>query len=246
MKIHNNGSFSIYFGDAHDNLMPAYYFNLVATAQSLLDLSSFASLKGALRLNAAMFLHQTHSNKGVIVDHAFLEQALPFKVSGDYLITREKKVGIGVMTADCLPIIMYDTKNNATAVIHAGWRGSVIGVAVKALEHMQEAYGTRPEDIRVFFGPSARVCCYEVSSDFERHIEGFSYAHKTQVIIERDNKLFFDLSLFNRLQLEAIGINPQAISREYNLCTMCNNQFYSYRRDGENAGRQMTVICLNG
>lgn len=242
MFIRSSSRFLIYFGDAGDGLMPAYYLNL--SDVPLLNLPSFAALKGALGAEQALFLHQTHSNKGLVVNQDSLVRVRPFKEEGDYLVTNEKRVGVGVMTADCLPIFFYDKMHHAVAAIHAGWRGSVIGIAVKALECMREEYGTRPEDVRVFFGPSAGVCCYEVSPDFTVNLEGFSYADKERVLVARDNKLFFDLALFNWLQLEAAGVKAEAISAEYNLCTICNHQFYSYRRDGEVAGRQMSVICL--
>lgn len=241
MLIHKNSQFFIYFGDAQDGLMPQYYLNLPNTP--LLELEPFSEIKEKLGLKDLMFLHQTHSDQGLVVNQACLAINRPFKAEGDYLTTNINHVGIGVMTADCLPILFFDKNNNAIAAIHAGWKGSVLGVAIKALERMQEVYGTKSEDVIVFFGPSARVCCYEVSHDFESHLEGFSKVDRKQVFIEKENKFFFNVPLFNQLQLEAAGVKKEAISTEYNLCSMCNKTFYSSRRD--NSGRQMTVICLN-
>ena len=240
MFSHKADHFSIYFGGVQDQLMPAWYLNLPDTP--LLELAPFSRLKASFGLHDLMFLHQIHSDKGVLVDQDCLGINRPFKVDGDYLVTAMKHVGIGVMTADCLPIMLYDSQNKSVAAIHAGWRGSVAGIAVKALEHMQEACGTQPSAITVFFGPSARVCCYEVSKGFEEHLAGFSWLDKQQVLVQRDNKLFFNVPLFNQLQLEAAGVANAAISTEYNLCTMCDSSFYSSRRD--NSGRQMTVIWL--
>lgn len=243
MFIHKNSLFSLYFGDAQDGLMPAYYLNL--PHKPLLEIEPFSELKGELSLKSLMFLHQTHSDQGLVLDERTMAIACPFKEDGDYLTTNMPHAGIGVMTADCLPIALYDTKNKAIAIIHAGWKGSVLGVAIKALERMQEVYGTHPESVSVFFGPSALVCCYEVSRGFESHLEGFSWINKQQVFIERDDKLFFNVPLFNQLQLEAAGIKREFINSEYNVCTLCDSSFYSHRRDGQNAGRQMTVVCLN-
>jgi YfiH family protein len=242
MIIHKSSHFSVYFGDAQDGLMPVYYLNLPDTP--LLELEPFSKLKAKMGLKDLIFLHQTHSERGSIVTPDFLAKNRPFKTEGDYLVTGIMQVGIGVMTADCLPIVFFDTIHHAIAVIHAGWRGSVLGVAIKALETMQEAYGTKPEDVAVFFGPSALGCCYEVSADFGNHLEGLSQPDKAQVLVERDSKFFFDNSLFNQLQLQAAGIRKEAINAEYNLCTMCDSAFYSHRRDREAAGRQMTVINL--
>lgn len=239
MFIHKADHFALYFGGVQDQLMPAWYLNLPEA--SLLEIDPFSKLK-IFGLHDLMFLHQTHSDEGLTVNQDSLRTCRSFKVGGDYLITNMKQVGIGVMTADCLPILFYDSGSKSVAAIHAGWRGSVAGIAVKALERMQEAYGAHPKDVTVFFGPSARVCCYEVSRGFENNLAGFSWMDKQQVLVERDNKLFFNVPLFNQLQLEAAGVTNAAISTEYNLCTMCDRSFYSSRRD--NSGRQMTVIWL--
>lgn len=234
--------FSIYFGTAQDKLMPAFYLNL-PPEPFILDIEPFSKLRKAMHLEELMFLHQTHSDKGVVIDEPTLIQSRPFKLDGDFLITQLNHVGIGVMTGDCLPIVYHDRVHNVAAIAHAGWRGSVLGVAVKTIERMYETYGTKADQLSVFFGPSAKVCCYKVSADFKQHLEGF--AHPEKVLIEHGNELYFDLPGFNRLQLEAIGIKKEAIHLDYNCCTMCKDDvFYSHRRQGELAGRQMTVVCL--
>jgi len=230
----------IYFGDSQDALMPAYYLNL--PDKPLITLPPFDKLKAKIHARQAFFLHQTHSDQGLVVDQANLGTIRSFKPEGDFLITALPQVAIGVMTADCLPIVYYDAKNMIVAATHAGWRGSVLGIAVKTIERMQEVYGTQVKDIQVFFGPSAHVCCYEVQPDFEQHLTGFLEGKK--FLIKRSNKLFFDVPGFNRMQLEALGIPSEHIYEEYAQCTMCKGGFCSARGGGQEACRQMTVICL--
>lgn len=220
--------------------MPAFYLNLLD--QPLLTLAPFSNLKKSMHLEYLQFLHQTHSDQGTVIGKKNIEALRPFKQNGDFLVTNVSHVGIGVMTADCLPIVLHDRLANVVAVVHAGWRGAVIGVAVKALERMREEYGTDPQNVVVFFGPSAKACCYKVGDDFESSLAGFAYSDK--VMQKHGDNWYFDLPGFNRLQLEAAGIKKEAFHLNYNYCTMCDHSFYSYRRQGEQAGRQMTVVCL--
>lgn len=232
MLLHHNPLFRIYFGDARDKIFPSV---------SLEEKS--ALLKKQMEIQALVFLHQVHGTQGEYIfdqEHAADLQSL--SADGDYLITSTPHIGIGILTADCLPIICYDTFNQAVAIIHAGWRGSVQGIALVTLNKMQQEIGTKLENVRVFFGPCAKVCCYQVTPDFLAHLEPFAFAD--QVIKHQNSSLFFDVPLFNRLLLEDYGIARNAFQLQYNYCTIEDSSFYSYRRQGSQAGRQMTVACL--
>jgi copper oxidase (laccase) domain-containing protein len=106
---------------------------------------------------------------------------------------------------------------------------------------MQKMYGTKLTDVRVFFGPSAKACCYEVTEPFLAQLKLFSFWPQT--IMPRGKKLFFNNALLNRLLLEAYGILPDAIEEQYNACTLCDLSMCSYRRSGL-PERQMTVAFL--
>jgi copper oxidase (laccase) domain-containing protein len=86
--------------------------------------------------------------------------------------------------------------------------------------------------LRILLGPSAKVCCYEVSPDFIGPLQ------------LRGNKTFFDLAACAQQKLHGLGIAPTAINSDYNLCTMCNERFFSHRRQGEKAGRNLTVLGI--
>lgn len=238
MLLHTHPLFSIYFGDAQDTVHPAD-FRLFAHDNNLLEHSSCTQLKKVMPLDELMFLHQTHSDQGMVITKT--QEVSPFAQDGDYLITN-KKIALGVLTADCLPIIMYDKVHHALALIHAGWRGSVQEIALKALTQMENSFGTQPAHLCVLFGPCAKTCCYTVTEEFKDHIASFAWADRTLQKIGAD--YHFDLPLFNALQLEKVGIKPEAISLSYNVCTMCNTNFFSHRRQGTAAGRQMTVAWL--
>ena len=160
---------------------------------------------------------------------------------GDFLVTKQQSLALGVVTADCLPIILYDPTPQALAVIHAGWRGSVAGIVQISLEMLVDEAETNPADVQVFFGPAAKACCYEVQQDFAAQLEAAGN-ESSQALIKRDGKIYFDTSLFNRQMLIALGINPENINDQYNLCTMCTPGFHSHRLGS--VGRQITCAWL--
>ncbi len=239
MLVHNNPLFSIYFGNAQDELDPDEYLHYPPGIR-LLELDPYKKLKKFLHLDRLTFLHQVHSDQGVIIRSESLLE--PFKQDGDYLMTQQKHYGIGVMAADCLPIVFYDSMRHVAAIAHAGWKGSVKRIAPKVIEEMQQQFGTNIEQLRIFFGPSARGCCYEVDESFLKHLEPFSFGQ--QALRKEGRGLTFDLPLFNRLQLEDMGVAKEAFRLDYNFCTMCDPSYCSCRRKGQKERRQMTVVSL--
>jgi len=242
MLIHNHPLFRIYFGDAKDELFSKEYVHLPVD-KTLCDLEQFAKLKKLLQLETFVFLDQMHGAQGLVIDS--MEQAKKiksFSTEGDYLVTNVKRVGIGVMTADCLPIVFFDKRNQALGIAHAGWRGSAKQIVLKVVGCMSDTFGTRVEDLTVIFGPSAKVCCYKVSDSFIENIEDFEFLDR--VLQRRSDGLYFDLPMFNVALLESIGVKRDAIQLKYSDCTICDTHFFSNRRNGKDGGRQMTVACL--
>jgi YfiH family protein len=157
------------------------------------------------------------------------------------LVTNKPGAAIGVLTADCLPIVLHDEKKHACGVVHAGWRGSVAGIAVRALGAMTKHFGTDPRDIKIYFGPAARGCCYEVRKDFHK---GVSDEYAERVIVKKDSRFFFDNLRLNALQLMQVGALEKNFNFQYGLCTICDGSYHSYRRDGKQSQRQATVVVL--
>lgn len=194
-----------------------------------------------LQLKSLIILDQIHGSNGYVITKE--NSYLPFKsVQGDFLVTNQRNVGLGVLTADCLPIVFIDKKNQAVGIAHAGWRGSVNAIIKATLDCMYKSYGTTVYDITVFFGPCAHVCCYQVREDFLQILEHFPFGRNA--IVQRNNDLFFDLLYFNEQILLSIGLPPSAIHNEYSQCSICNEEYFSYRRQGDKAGRQVSVVGI--
>lgn len=194
-------------------------------------------------LHKLFFNKQVHGANGFLIDSQKLVQDFKnITHEGDFLVTNQKGVGIGVLTADCLPIFFYDTKNHVAAAIHAGWKSSVLGISKAAFSAMNKKYGTNPQNVEVYFGPCAKVCCYQVQPDFLPNLKQFSF--KGEVIQSRGQAMFFDNVLFNKLLIKEFGIDHKKINCDYNLCTICNRNFYSYRRDSQTNCRQISFIAL--
>ncbi|MEX0672124.1 MAG: peptidoglycan editing factor PgeF [Candidatus Babeliales bacterium] len=240
MLLHKDPLFSIYFGDEREQLSPALCINY---PEQFSTSEQYEKIKKALDIQTIMILRQVHGSDGLLItSYQDIKDILPFCHQGDYLVTNLAGIGIGIATADCLPIILYDKVFNALAIVHAGWRGSIAGVATQAVARMQTVFGSNLEYVRVFFGPSACVCCYVVDDAVTDQLEPFWF--KDQVVRNRNGDVFFDLPLFNELRLIDVGIKKKNIMRIYNECTICNESFCSYRRQGEKAGRQITVVAL--
>jgi purine-nucleoside/S-methyl-5'-thioadenosine phosphorylase / adenosine deaminase len=239
MIYHTEGLFQIAFGDARTSFdlrnFKKQYNN------DLLQYKPFNQLKKSMSINQLIFLHQVHGNHGLSVTS--LDQAVhlrPFYFDGDFLITTVSEIGLAIATADCLPIILYNPVNQLIGIAHAGWRGSMAHIATQMLEHMI-VMGSNAQHMRVFFGPSARRCCYAVGPEVLSALDSFYF--KDSVIQSRKSSVFFDLPHFNRLQLQEAGIPKSAFNLAYNHCTICDPSLCSYRRD-RNSDRQMTVVAL--
>ncbi len=234
MPIHKTPHFTIYFGEAADAVDKKIH--CLPSDTPLVEHDIFEPVARHLALQHLAFLNQTHSITGFTV-----KKEIPaFNYDGDFLMTAQKNIGIGVMAADCLPIIFYDEKHYAAAIAHAGWKGSVAGIVQKTAEQMGKEFETNPRDLQIFLGPCAKMCCYQVSADFYKNLAD----SETDTIINRNNQYSFDLPEFNIRCLEALGILRAAINQTYNRCTMCNPQLFSARLQGERLGRQMTIIAL--
>jgi polyphenol oxidase len=157
---------------------------------------------------------------------------------GDALITDDLNRSIGVRTADCVPILLLDIGKRAVAAIHAGWRGTVAGIVVRAIEKMHSDFGTQPGDIRAAFGPCIRECCYEVGPDVASQFSPF-FPEWPPV----QGKQRLDLAEANRRHLVASGV-PASHIFDSGLCTVClPEHFFSYRREPHNPGRMLSVIA---
>jgi YfiH family protein len=177
-----------------------------------------------------------------------VEDARGDTVYCDAIVSDAGGVLAGVKTADCVPILMGDPTTRAFAAVHAGWRGTLAGIAAKTLTRMVAEYKTEPHDVYVGIGPAAGACCYEVGRDV---IDPFRKTFPRQDIFHetREGHACINLIEANRKQLVSAGVDPQKINVAP-FCTMCRTDlFFSYRREKNAAGkvgRLMSVIGRKG
>jgi YfiH family protein len=183
-----------------------------------------------------------------VVDAKPAEDARGDTLYCDAIVSNANGVLAGVKTADCVPILIGDPATGSFAAVHAGWRGTLAEVAVKALGRMIAEYGTRAEQVRVAIGPAAGSCCYEVGEDV---IGPFQSRFPDQDLFTqtRTQHACIDLLRANRTQLTSAGVDPDRIHIAP-LCTMCRTDlFFSYRREKNvygKVGRLMSVIGRKG
>jgi YfiH family protein len=162
----------------------------------------------------------------------------------DALITNEKGICLFVLTADCVPLVMYEPDSHAIAVIHAGWKGTVKKLAQKTALKMQELYGSNLANMRVGIAPAAGSCCYEIGTEVETQFLA-AFPNEKEIILARNDKKYLDLAEANRIQLLEIGLQKENIEM-CGICTICEHEtFFSYRKEGGKTGRFGTGILLN-
>lgn len=158
----------------------------------------------------------------------------------DALVTDQPGILITTVHADCLPVALYDPVRQAIGVVHAGWRGSVKGIAVKTAETMQRQYGSRPEDLMVWIGPGISFCCFETGPEVrEAFLERWPWADDCAE--RRNGSWYLDLKEINARQLRGAGIRRIEISPQ---CTCCEPGFCSYRKEHETKRRMGLGLCL--
>ena len=190
--------------------------------------------------------HQVHLAEIAVVDREMLTlptEEIQQKLDGiDALMTNEAGVCIGVSTADCIPVLLYDPIQRASCAIHAGWRGTVQRIVEKAVTRMTEVFGSDPKNLIAQIGPGIHLESFEVGDEvyqtFEK--EGFPM----ELISKKYEKWHIDLPECNRLQLVAAGI-PETHIAVSPVCTFQQSDtFFSARKLSINSGRIFTGILL--
>lgn len=182
---------------------------------------------------------QTHTNNVQIVDDSTQNVQMQ---DTDGLITQTANLMIAVLVADCVPVLLADTKNGVVAALHAGWRGTVAQIVKLALQKMKERFGTDGKDIQAGIGPSISPRIYEVGEEVVEKVKA-SFPGHSELIIQKNSKYFFDLWQANKLQLTDFGVPNQQIEIA-GVCTYSNPDiFYSARKDPE-SGRFAAGIMI--
>ncbi len=192
-----------------------------------------------LATNRLYFPSQVHETKVVCVTSNTTSEDL---LNTDALITNEPGIGIGVMSADCVPILLYDPHHRAVGAVHSGWRGTVALILTKTLVAMQAAFGTQGKDLLAAIGPSASQANYEVGSEVVQAVDAAFGEHHQLLIRHTNGKAQLDLWKANVWQLEQFGVLPENITLS-NLCSISNNQYFFSARKGD-SGRYAAGLAL--
>ncbi|WP_027634130.1 peptidoglycan editing factor PgeF [Clostridium hydrogeniformans] len=160
---------------------------------------------------------------------------------GDGLITNEKYMGIGILTADCVPLLLYDEKNKIIGAVHSGWKGTLDHISLEAVDKMIEVYNCNPNDIKAVIGPHNRECCYEFGEELIEKFLGDKIFKKGKV--KENRNLNVESCIIQDLKYK--GLKEENI-KSLELCTYCNKElkFHSYRKNREDSGRLLSLIFM--
>lgn len=210
---------------------------------------AFTSMAGAALPYHVITGHQVHSDKVALVDDPTLTRG---DLEGfDALITRLPGCAVGVRTADCIPILLYDPVGHAVAAVHSGWKGTVLRIVQKTIVAMGDCFGTRAADLKAVIGPGIRAESFQVGAEVcDRFSEaGFPMQliwsrHGEPVAGSMRGGHHIDLFAANRWLLAEAGVEGCNIQVS-GICTYLDKRFHSARREGAACGRIISWIRLS-
>ena len=195
------------------------------------------------KLKDIFLLHQIHSNKFIYINKN--QEIYKKKIKADAIVTDQKKLPIGILTADCVPILIYDNKSKMIAAIHAGWKGAYKGIINKVISFMIKK-GCKRKNIHAAIGPCISQKNYNVKNDFLRKF--IKKNKKNRIFFKKDNdKIYFDLPKYVKSQLK---LNKISNIDHVNIDTFdVKNNFFSARRSlslkDDDYGRNISIIVIN-
>jgi len=209
------------------------------TRNALSDRKSFLASLG-VDYRHIVCAQQTHSDNVRLVKEEErgrgaldYESAIP---DTDAFVTDVKGLPLAIFTADCIPVFFYEPKSESIGLTHAGWKGVLKGIASKTVSMLQSSFGAEAVNMRAEFGPSIRNCCCQVGEEFK---ESVSYG-----LLSRNGVYYLDLIAITKKQLLDAGLREENIS-DSGACTSCrNNEYFSFRREKEAAGRMISLFML--
>lgn len=205
--------FNVYFGQLHGK-------------------ENLECLKKWFNIDEIGYLRQCHSNIVQIYDGSVQE--------GDAIITDKPGTAVGVFTADCVPVLIYDKRKNVTAAVHSGWRGTYSKVVSITIDKMKSNYGSQAEDMLVYIGPHMRDCCYEVGDEVIDKFTSDNFYSGEDIFDGR--KLSMEKCILKQLKEKGVA---QENVKSLGLCTYCSKEpkLYSYRK-GEKGKRLFSLIFI--
>ena len=185
--------------------------------------------------------NQQHTDKiAVIKSDKDIEQLK--KEPFDGVVTNLKKFPVCLVFADCVPVLLFDEKENVLACIHAGWKGTAKCIVKNAVKIMQKDFSCNVKNVKAAIGPAICKNCFEVNLDVANQLAMSVKNNCDNIFITDNSKAHVDLKLLNKIQLKETGVRTVDVC-EY--CTSCQNAiFYSYRADNRCTGRHGMLAMI--
>lgn len=192
--------------------------------------------------------HQTHSANVAVIDRPDYSRE---ELEGvDALVTNLKNVAIGVRTADCIPVLLYDPVSRCVGAAHSGWRGTINKIAAQTVLAMIKNYGAKPSDMRAVIGPGICIDNFQVGEDVAQLFKASGFpvdkiwsfrGPRTEGSLEGGHHI--DLFEVCRITLLECGV-PESNIQVCGICTYNDTDFFSARREGADCGRNINAITL--
>jgi YfiH family protein len=161
----------------------------------------------------------------------------------DILVTNSPHVTLFMRFADCVPIFLYDTKERAIAIAHAGWKGVLENAPGEAVRALSRTYGSDPSNIIAAIGPSICVDCYPIGTEVADLVEGFFHNGKDNHLVKMGDRVHFDLWSACHALLQDEGVQE---IEQASICTATNmDDWFSHRGENGKTGRFAALITLN-
>jgi len=201
----------------------------------------------AADLSGLTVARQVHSGRAVVVDSRDVGRGARSAEDGipdaDGMVTEAPGASLLILTADCLPVLIYDPAGRVGA-FHAGWRGALAGIARNTIDLMVNRLCSRRADLIAVLGPAIQKCCFQVGRDVARRFMAASRRCGQEVVHSDNGRFFVDLPAFVKCELIAQGLAQKNVM-DIGLCTSCLPElFYSFRRDGRLVGSMGAIIAL--
>lgn len=205
------------------------------------DLADLFGIQGESFLTGT----QVHGDHVIVLDEKDSSPCrTPAETPCDGLVTNRSRCAVGIRTADCIPLLLADPLRRVVGAVHAGWKGTVLGIAEKTIALLVNRFSCRPSDIIAAIGPAIGPCCYEVGNDVYDEMSSRAWRNAVFSARKADGRRMLDLAGANRQQLLHAGLSVGNIIT-IPLCTACRSDlFYSWRGEGDEAGRQISGIML--
>ncbi|MGL4451540.1 MAG: peptidoglycan editing factor PgeF [Sarcina sp.] len=231
-KINKDGMEFLQIKDGEVNILFSLAINGISyKLADEVGKKNLEKLKEKFSVDKVNFTNQIHSDLIINLDDQDSREK-----QADALISSKKCEIVGVFTADCVPVILYDKEKKVISAVHSGWKGTIADISKKVAIQMKERYGCK--DIKAIIGPCVGQCCYQVSEELAS-----KFKEKYGENVANDRML--DLKFAIKKQLKDL-LKAEDI-KDLNICTNCNDEYelHSYRKKMEEAGRLFSFAFID-